>query len=182
MAAEQITACFDKAKNAAELKEAYGIVPTRSTAAKLGALDFINDVRFAMPANDIAAKWKKELKPVYQYVVDQPNPWQASSRPHHAVDLILLFGGHNLAKLNPAAEAVGSEMRKRFISFVNGEGAWGVDKRFAFGPVGESKEIGEAEYASRRRVAHFSLLKSSDPGDVVSVFAGLALGRLSLDN
>ena len=182
MTAEEITSCFDKAKNAAELKEAYGIVPRRSTAAKLGSLDFINDLRFAMPANDIAEKWRKASKPAYQYVVDQPNPWQASSRPHHAVDLIVLFGGHDLSMVNPAAAAVGKEMRKKFISFANGVAPWSREKRFAFGPFGESKEIGDGEYAARRRARHFELLKKSDPGEITSVFAGLAVGRLSLDN
>jgi hypothetical protein len=182
LTAGEITTCFDKAKNASELKEAYGIVPTRSTASKLGALYFINDLRFAMPTNDIAVKWREASKPVYQYVVDQANPWQASSRAHHAVDLIFLFGGHDLATLNPAAEDVGQDMRKRFISFINGTDPWAADKRFAFGPLGESKEIGEREFAARRRVGHWDLLKKSDQGDIVKVFAGLAMGRLSLDN
>jgi carboxylesterase type B len=182
LTAEQITACFDKARNAAELKEAYGIVPTRSTAAKLGALDFLNDVWFAMPANDIAAKWREAKKRVFQYVVDQPNPWQPSSRAHHAVDLIHLFGGYDIAKLNPAAEAVGEQMRGRWIAFVNGEGPWSSDKRYAFGPLGECGEIGEGGYKARRRVGHFEMLKKSDQGEIVKIFMGLAAGRLGLDN
>jgi hypothetical protein len=145
-------------------------------------LDFINDYCFAMPANDIAAKWRSNGRKVYQYIFDQHNPWQASSRSHHAVDLIFLFGGYDLSRINPKAESVGTEMRKRWIAFINGKEPWERAMRIAFGPVGNCVEIGEEEYKHRRRVSHFELLKQSSPREVVSAFAGLAMGRLSLDN
>jgi hypothetical protein len=182
MTAAEITACFDKAKNAEELNEAYGISPQRSTAAKLGALDLLDDIQFAMPCSDIAKRWRNDSKPIYQYFVDQPNPWQPSSRAHHAAGLIMLFRGHDLSIVSPDAEAVGEEMRERFIIFINGEKPWSGEKVFAFGPLGECKEIGETEYAARRRVSHWEILKWTNPAELTSVFAGIAMGRLSLDN
>lgn len=91
MTAAEITACFDKVENAEELKEAYGISPQRSTAVNLGVLDLLDGIRFAMPCSGNAKRWRNDSKPIYQYVVDQPNPWQPSSRAHHAVDWIMLL-------------------------------------------------------------------------------------------
>lgn len=179
--AAEICKCFDKIKDSAEIKSAYGIYPDRATSCKLGALDFINDRCFAMPAYDICAQWRKDQRRVYQYIIDQPNPWQPSSRSHHAVDLILLFGGYDLT-FDPGSEAVGSEMRRRWILFINGEEPWAGTKRMAFGPVGRSAEIDDGEYSFRRRRRHFDLLKKANQREVVSAFAGLAMGRLSLDN
>ncbi|KAH8819079.1 catalytic protein [Xylogone sp. PMI_703] len=179
---EQICKTFDKLENGAEMKEAYGIVFQRSTSCKLGALDFINDYCFAIPSNNIAETWRKTGRKVYQYVFDQPNPWQASSRAHHGIDVALIFGGYDFSDINPAADAVGAEMRKRWISFVNGEQPWNAAKRMAFGPVGLCQEISDEEYRHRRRVSHFELQNRSSPRELTSVFAGLAMGRLSLDN
>ncbi|KAG5661252.1 hypothetical protein KAF25_005374, partial [Fusarium avenaceum] len=66
-----------KAFNAAEqyadqLKKMYHIYLDRPSSCQNGALDFIND---------------------YKYLVDEVNPWQSSSGAHHALDLVLLFGG-----------------------------------------------------------------------------------------
>ena len=179
---EQINKSFDKIQNSSAIKAAYGIVPERSTSCKLGALDFINDYCFAMPANDIAGKWRGGGRKVYQYIFDQPNPWQASSRSHHAVDLIFLFGGYDFSQTNPRAEFVGIEMRKRWIAFVNGEEPWERANRMAFGPAGNCVEIDAEEYKHRRRVSHFELLKQSSQRELVSAFASLAMGRLSLNN
>ena len=134
-----------------------------------------------MPAYDIRTQWRKDQRRVYQFIIDQPNPWQPSSRAHHAVDLILLFGGYDLS-FDLGAEAVGSEMRRRWISFINGEEPWAANKRMAFGPVGRSAEINDDEYGFRRRTRHFDLLKKANQREVVGAFASLAMGRLSLDN
>ena len=106
---------------------------------------------------------------------------QASSRAHHAVDLVLLFGGLDLS-FNPAAEKVGKEMRKRWISFVNGEAPWSSEKSFAFGPFGEYNEINANEFAARRRVKHLDLLEKMDIANINAVFGALAAGRISLLN
>ena len=73
-------------------------------------------------------------------------------------------------------------MRTRFILFVSGDAPWSTEKRFAFGPYGESKEIGETEYSARRRVRHFDFVKGSDQGEIASAFVGLHVRNLSLDN
>lgn len=134
-----------------------------------------------MPAQDIWAQWRKDGRAAYQYIIDQPNPWQPSSRAHHAVDLVLLFGGYDLS-FDPGSEAVGAEMRRRWILFINGEEPWAPDKRMAFGPVGRSEEIDDREYGMRRRTRHFELLRKANQKEVVSAFARLAMGKLSSEN
>jgi hypothetical protein len=159
----------------------YHVVPDRPTAAKLGALDFVNDARYALPVEIVADKLKAANKRVYKYVVDQPNPWQPSSRAHHAVDLLFLFAGVDLS-FNPAAQAVGNAMRQRWIGFVSGEAPWPTDSRFAFGPLGESKEISEKEFAIRRRVEHCKMLREAGLGVYLPIVGALTAGRISLLN
>lgn len=159
----------------------YHVFAGREQAAKLGGLDFINDLRFAKPANDIATKWREAGKPAYQYVVDQANPWQASARAHHAVDLTMLFGGYDLS-FNPVAEEVAKDMRSKWISFVNGKAPWSTEKRFAFGPVGHLKEIDDKEYSHRRRVKQFEVIQKCDPKELGAIWGSIAGGRISIDN
>jgi carboxylesterase type B len=121
---------------------------------------------------------------VYRYVVDETNPWQSSARAHHAVDLIFLFGTLDLSH-NPEAEAVGQEMRNRWIRFINGEEPWSpisTGKRFAFGPYGECKEINEKQFAARRRVAHMQVLKEAGFAVYAPIMNKLTAGRISLLN
>ncbi|KAH8805269.1 catalytic protein [Xylogone sp. PMI_703] len=164
-----------------KLAEQYGVYADRPQSAKVGSLDFLNDYRFAKPVADIAAKWREGQRAVYQYVVDQANPWQHSSRAHHGVELPLLFGGYDLS-FDPAAEEVGRQMRAKWISFINGRSPWQSDKIYAFGPLGECKEIDNNEYSLRRRVAHFKLLQSCDPMELSAVYYSLGFGRISLSN
>ncbi|KAF4469114.1 carotenoid oxygenase [Fusarium albosuccineum] len=101
-----------------KLAELYNIHRDRPVSSKLGALDIINDTRFAFPAFDISERWRKEdNNRIYQYIVDEANPWQASSRAHHAVDLIFLFGGVDLS-FKPGAERVGGHMREAWMIFM----------------------------------------------------------------
>lgn len=120
-------------------------------------------------------------KRVLRFLVDQPNPWQSSSRAHHAVDLLFLFEGVDLS-FNPVANAVGKGMRQRWIEFVNGHAPRSVDRRFAYGPVGECKEIDETQFAARRRVEHLNMLDMVG-ADVYKLIVGdLIAGRISLLN
>jgi carboxylesterase type B len=159
----------------------YQVVHDRPTACKLGALDFVNDTRYTLPVEMVADKLKVANKHVFRYVVDQPNPWQPSSRSHHAVDLLFLFGGIDLS-FNPAANEVGQEMRKRWIQFVNGMSPWSEDRRFAYGPLGECKEITEGQFASRRRVEHLKVLREAGIGVYLPIVFALTAGRISLLN
>jgi carboxylesterase type B len=176
--AAEIAAAFDGSD---ELRRMYGVSPSRPTASKLGALDFINDVRFALPVEEIVTARRKAGKKSYQYVFDEVNPWQSSSRAHHAVDLIFLFGGYDLS-LNPGAAAVAKAMQERWIAFIGGESPWDAEKRFAFGPHGRSAEITDEEFAARRRVRHFGLLRDIGPVRLGAIFGKLAAGRISLLN
>ncbi|OBT53622.1 hypothetical protein VE04_05340 [Pseudogymnoascus sp. 24MN13] len=177
VSASEIAAIFDNE----ELKNLYGVSPSRPTASRLAALDFINDLRFALPIEEISASRRSAGKATYQYVFDQVNPWQSSSRAHHGVDLISLFGGYDLT-FNPAAAAVAKAMQERWIAFVNGESPWNGEKRFAFGPHGKSGEITDEDFAARRRVGHFDLLRQMDSMKLGGIFGGLAAGRISLLN
>ena len=94
LTADSICQSFDLAgENIAHLKALYGIVLSRPSSCKIGALDFVHDVRFTFATEQMVKQWQHEQRPVFRFLVDQPNPWQQSSRAHHAVDLLLLFGG-----------------------------------------------------------------------------------------
>ncbi|GAB7348676.1 hypothetical protein MBLNU459_g7038t1 [Dothideomycetes sp. NU459] len=182
MTAEQIVDCFDKAgASSGELKQLYHVSKARATQSKHGALDFLNDMRFAMPVPLLTELYRESGKKVYQYLFDQANPWQPSSRAHHAVDLTYLFGGFDMSS-NPTAEALGVEMRKRFIHYINGEAPWSSDKSFAFGPLGECKEVGREGVAARRRLRQIERLRGMQASDINAAFGSLAAGRLSLSN
>ncbi|KAL4920053.1 Alpha/Beta hydrolase protein [Aspergillus aurantiobrunneus] len=179
---ETIAAAFEQDKTwGTKLRKMYQVVPDRPTACKLGALDLVNDARYTLPVELISDKLSAAGKRVYKYVVDQPNPWQASSRSHHAVDLLFLFGGVDVS-FNPAADAIGKEMRARWIQFVAGGGPWSIQRRFAYGPVGDSKEISEAQFAVRRRVEHVSTLKEAGMGVYLPIVFALTAGKISLLN
>lgn len=169
----------------AKLRKLYHIVSDRPTASSSGALDFVTDARYALPAEVIAEKLTDRGKKVYRYVVDETNPWQASARSHHAVDLIFLFGTVDGLSRYPEADAVGQDMRDRWIKFVNGEAPWtpmSTGKRFAFGPYGECKEIDERQFAARRRVAHMKVLKEAGFDVYGPIMNKLIAGRISLLN
>ena len=159
----------------------YQVVPSRPTASKLGALDLVHDARYGLPVEVISDKLQSSNKTVYKYVIDQPNPWQPSSRSHHAVDLLFLFGGVDLS-FNPGAEAVGREMRRRWAKFVNGDAPWAGQKRFAYGPLGECREIDEVQFAGRRRVRHINALKEAGKEVYMSIVGALTAGKISLLN
>ncbi|KAL4864388.1 hypothetical protein BDV12DRAFT_14224 [Aspergillus spectabilis] len=179
---ETIAAAFEQDKTwGTKLRKLYNVVPDRPTACKLGALDLVNDARYALPIELLADKLATAGIRVYKYVVDQPNPWQASARSHHAVDLLFLFGGVDLS-FNPAADAVGKEMRNRWAEFVAGGGPWSVERRFAYGPVGECKEISEGGFAARRRVEHMRVLKEAGIGVFLPIVFALTAGKISLLN
>lgn len=179
---ETIAAAFEQDKTwGTTLRKMYQVVPDRPTACKLGALDLVNDARYTLPVEVISDKLNAAGKRVYKYVVDQPNPWQASSRAHHAVDLLFLFGGVDLS-FNPAANAVGQEMRSRWIQFVAGRSPWSIEKRFAYGPVGECKEISGTQFAARRRVEHLKVLKEAGIGVYLPIIFALTAGKISLLN
>ena len=173
---------FDRAGGSASaLKSLYHIIDGRPNSIRYGALDFLNDMLWAMPTWKIAERFRNEGKKVFTYLMDQPNPWQASARAHHAVDLIFLFGGFDLSH-NPSALKMSEDLRRRFIEFVNGDEPWDRSLTCAFGPHGQVQEINKDGVRARRRMSHISELKKMPPGDLGAAFAGLAQGRISLHN
>ncbi|EYE92028.1 putative carboxylesterase [Aspergillus ruber CBS 135680] len=164
-----------------QLRKMYQVVPTRPTASKLGALDIIDDALYAMPVEVISDKLQANQKTAYKYVVDQPNPWQSSSRSHHAVDLLFLFGTMDLSH-NPGAEGVGQDMRRRWASFVNGDAPWPEQKRYAYGPFGVCGEIDEGQFAGRRRIGHIKALREAGKDVFLPIVFALAAGKISLLN
>lgn len=182
MTADQIVECFDKAgTSASELKALYHINKARPTQCKNGALDFMNDLIWVLPSLAISKLFNDDGKKVFRYLFDQANPWQASSRAHHAVDLLYLFGGFDLSA-NPSADTLGREMRRRFIIFINGEAPWSLDKVFAFGPLGACNEVDGAGIAARRRMRQVARLQKMEGSDIKAAFGSLAAGRLNLHN
>lgn len=141
----------------------------------------MSDVKFTLPVEAIAEKWRASQRPVFRFLVDQPNPWQSSSRAHHAVDLLYLFGGFDLS-FEPAAQHVSLEMQKKWLQFVHGQDPWQTGGYWAFGPHGESKCIDEFGFNARRRKRHVDALIAVGADKVNAVFRALATGRLSLLN
>lgn len=180
--ASTINAAFEQdAEWGPQLRKMYHVVPTRPTASKLGALDIINDALYAMPVEVISDKLRANKKTVYRYVVDQHNPWQLSSRAHHAVDLLFLFGTIDLSH-NPGANSVGQEMRRRWASFVNGDAPWSEQQRYAYGPFGVYGEIDEEQFAGRRRTGHIKVLRKAGKEVFLPIVFELAAWKLSLLN
>lgn len=168
-----------------KLRKAYHISADRPTSSTLGVLDLLHDSKFALPTELVAEKLIANKKKVYRYLFDEVNPWQASSRAHHAVDILFLFGTMEFSH-NPPAEAVGEDMRNRWISFVNGSEPWSelstTQKRFAFGPYGDCKEIDQRQFAGRRRVHVLELLREVGPQVYNGIANKLAAGKISLLN
>ena len=182
MTADAIADCFEShGEFGKKLARLYHINRSRPTSSKLGALDFINDARFALPVDEITERWRQNHDNVYRYVFDQANPWQASSRAHHAADLLYLFNGFDLS-FNSLAARVADEFPKRWIEFACGESPWPSKVNFAFGPHGKCGVIDEEELASRRRANCFAYLKKIGLASYNPVFASLATGRGSLLN
>lgn len=152
-----------------KLAEIYSIDASRPGSCVLGALDFLNDLKFLLPAEILAfraAVWNPyilsaadgSLGPatpepggVYRCIIDEVNPWQGSHGAHHGVDLLLLFGGFDAGLLGPDDASpsssssgfvqTGRDMRGRFIKFINGGEPWDMQSVGTFGPWGTYKEL-----------------------------------------
>lgn len=87
---------------------------------------------------------------------------------------------------NPPAEVLGEDMRNRWINFVNGRKPWSefstTQKRFAFGPYGDCKEIDQRQFAGRRRAHVLGLLREVGPQVYNGIANKLAAGKISLLN
>lgn len=182
LSAEFISSSFELlAGDSAKLKELYGIIPTRLSSCRLGALDFLHDVRFTFATEHMVNQWRSSSKQVFRYLVDQPNPWQPSSRAHHGIDLPLLFGTFDLS-FNPNAWKASLQMSHRWIDFVSGMDPWQPDDYFAFGPLGESKSVDAKGFAARRRKMHCDAIERCGLERADLVWKTLAAGRISLEN
>ena len=190
------------------LAETYSIDASRPASCVLGALDFLNDLKFLLPAETLAsraaahdpsiptAESQDAATPpgaVYRCIIDELNPWQPSHGAHHAVDLLLLFGGFDASleqnlpdDASPASGFVqtGRDMRKCFNKFINGGEPWDLHDTAAFGPWGTVKYLhrGGAELRMRRRLDHLGIIKGVDGDALERVFMDLARGRISLLN
>jgi hypothetical protein len=175
---KEIIECFDQLEGDTRdlVKSLYCIEETLPEACRRGALDFINDYLFAEPVLSLVRQWREEGRPVFQYVIDEVNPWRQSAGAHHGVDLIYLFGDYELP--NPIFEKTGKEMRKRWILFINGIKPWDTTL-CAFGPLGICDELGPESVTNRRRWEHLRLIHEIKPS-LGRVLGKLVAGRISL--
>ncbi|CVK95961.1 related to carboxylesterase [Fusarium mangiferae] len=166
-----------------ELKKLYHIYPDRPSSCKTGALDFINDYKYLLPVQLLERSFKDANKPAFRCLIDEANPWQPSSGAHHAVDLVLLFGGFHLG-FAPSAERVGQAMREAWIKFISGEEPWpeATDKYYGFGPHGSLKILEDWEVRSRRRIGLAEKLSEMESSLLDKTTRGLAAGKVSLLN
>ncbi|KAM0081766.1 hypothetical protein ACKRZS_006034 [Fusarium odoratissimum] len=166
-----------------ELKKLYHIYPDRPSSCKNGALDFINDYKYLLPIQCLEKSFKDARKPVFRCLIDEANPWQPSSGAHHAIDLVLLFGGFDLS-FSPSAERVGQAMREAWIKFISGEESWpkATEKYYGFGPHGSLKTLEDWEVQSRRRIGLAEKLSEMESSFLDKTSRGLAAGKVSLLN
>lgn len=181
LSSKEIEDIFTSSNGAQELATLYHVDHERPAQTLNGALDFLTDVNWGFRVHTMYQKRRERKQKTYQFVFDQPNPWQASSRAHHAVDLIMIFGGIDLC-FNSGAVKVGQRIRQAWIDFAYGEDPWSEEKTFAFGPFGTSGELTDGEYRFRRRVHCYEKLQETDPKIYQEVNAKLAGGRISLLN
>lgn len=181
MDVNEIVEIIQSDQDYAELTKLYNIYPDRPTSCKYGVLDFINDARFALPAFEISNRWRSMQKEIFQYIVDEPNPWQPSSRAHHAVDLIFLFGGVDLS-FNQSATEVATNFRDTWIDFCHGRNPWSSSNIRAFGPYGDCEDLDLERYARRRRLNCFEFLRKLGHSKYTSLSGRLGAGRISLLN
>ncbi|KAK2729417.1 cytochrome p450 [Colletotrichum kahawae] len=182
MGVSDIVSAFDIAgEHRDKLKQAYNIYPNRPSSCKLGALDFINDYKFLLPIQEMVQSCKRAETPVYRSLIDEANPWQPSNGAHHAIDLILLFGGFD-STISPAAKRTGEEMRRSWIRFIHSQEPWSPISTAVFGPFGMFQELDDTEVRSRRRIDQAKYLQSVGSQALDKVFLALAAGRISLLN
>ena len=190
MSAASLVSAFDDTDpvNGPALRRLYGIAPNRAHASRDGVVDFITDARFALPVEDMWTAARKEQGSSarwYRYLFDEPNPWHASSRAHHGVDLVMLFGGLDISH-NPHAESVGHAWRSKWITFVAGEEPWVKERRYAFGPFGQCRELdveegsGERGFSARRRTRAMAKLREMGWSAYNPIFFKVAAGKVSL--
>ncbi|KAM5353421.1 hypothetical protein ACJ41O_000071 [Fusarium nematophilum] len=179
---DAIAGAFDLVgEKSQSLKELYGIVLDRPVSCKLGALDILNDAKFSWATDIITEQYRRANRSSFRFLIDQPNPWQTSSRTHHGIDLVYLFGGFDLS-FDEAARRVSSEMQQKWIEFVYGENPWKPEEPFAFGPLGECRAVDDHGLRARRRCRHVDALKDVGLEKVNAVVRALANGRGSLLN
>lgn len=181
MDVDEITSVIQSDPDYSELAKHYNIYPERPTSCKYGVLDFINDARFALPAFEISNRWRSRGQDMFQYIIDEPNPWQASSRAHHAVDLLFLFGGVDLS-FNRNATEVATGLREAWIDFIHGGKPSLTSSIRAFGPHGRCEDLDLEGYARRRRVKCFEFLQKLGATKYRALSGKLGAGRLSLLN
>ncbi|KXJ87817.1 Alpha/Beta hydrolase protein [Microdochium bolleyi] len=189
MTAASIVEAFDVLgeEGSEQVRSKYGIYHDRDVACKLGALDFLHDMRFSLPTQRMVRAGRFAGAAVMRYLMDEPNPWQRSSRAHHGVDLLYLFNHYNLG-FSCAAENIVQSIQDKWIAFINGDDPWPVgeegegERAWAFGPSGECLVVGETGLGIRRRVSHMSLLEEIGLERAEKVVKLLATGRSSLLN
>ncbi|MCJ1377450.1 hypothetical protein MMC17_000545 [Xylographa soralifera] len=162
------------------LAEEYALHPSSASPPHLSALSLISTHLFHHPTYRIAAR-SRPKKPTYQYLIDEPNPFSPTSRAHHGVDLIYLFGGYDLSEWSEA-ENVGKAMRTAWVKFVCGEEPWDREGCMAFGPGGRCAvlDLKGEEWKERRKGGAMDLMGEHE--GVPGVVGGLVRGRISLDN
>lgn len=164
-----------------KLKHKYHIHPDRPSSCRIGALDFVNDYKFVAPVEKIAQQWQSAQKSVFRCLIDEPNPWQPSNGAHHAVDLILLFGGFD-DSIPYATQQTGKQMRDKWIRFINEEDPWPAECYAAFGPYGAYNELDQRGVEGRRRMLNVKYLAEADSKLLDSAFGSLVAGKISLLN
>ena len=147
--------------------------------ARKGIINFLGDMKISYTTTQLATSFLRASfrRPwnVYQYVLDQPGPFQSGlpavieGRAYHTVDLLLLFQGYDLKDGHRNPLEVGLCMQDCWATFAHGQGEpWvGSNEIFAFGPgddwagpieMTRSDGSGEVELGRRRNLVAWKVL------------------------
>ncbi|KAL7271601.1 hypothetical protein RUND412_005622 [Rhizina undulata] len=152
---------------AEEIKDAYNLYPSNSAAELTqGIQNLITDMNFSGPIYLTAQQWRKSGRKVYQYLFDQPNPWDSRRGAMHAIDLIYLFGNY---PLDEKSTELGQQFGNDVISYVNGGEPWSTGDVRSYGPEGIVGFLQKGEHEKRRRFAAFEVLKKLGPLETARV-------------
>ncbi|KAI5803015.1 Alpha/Beta hydrolase protein [Geopyxis carbonaria] len=165
---EAITASIQPclpANIASEVLKAYEISPQNDDTPE-NALKLLNDILFHYQMSRTAALWKSSgKKDVFQYVLDQRNPFTPEMETQHDANLLFCWGSYDVSAY-PQAESVRHEFQTAITTFVYGQPPWESGAVFGFGPDGLSQKLNNKQYCEHRRVRPMAFLEHLDEGEI----------------
>lgn len=122
--------------------------------------DFITDALYVHPVGTVARRWRRARKHVYEFIIDEPNPFRMDQRAMHGTNLIYAFGSYEFD--TDRAKYIRDQMQKHLLAFVYNEAPWPKESVFGYGPDGTCGTLSPAEVEKRRRISKHEFLNQID--------------------